>query len=84
MSAPAISEYTMFTNWMSDMLAPNWFVSAEVASDTAPLSPDVPIWAMTKTMMGSTKNFSARSPDFADVAVMLSPFLIAKQPTPPF
>ena len=43
MNAPAMSEYTMFANWMSGVVAPRMVTSSVLARPSAPLSPDVPI-----------------------------------------
>ena len=58
MNAPAMSEYTMLASWMSGVVAPRMLTSSVLARPSAPLSPDVPIWAMMSTRMGRTRNFS--------------------------
>ena len=61
MSAPAMSEYTMFASWMSGTVAPSWVTSSVFARLSALFSPDVPIWAMIRMMMGRTRNLVAPS-----------------------
>ena len=48
----------MFASCISAVVAWSSVVSAEVASDRAPLSPVVPICAKMRMMMGMTRNFS--------------------------
>ena len=48
----------MLASWISAVVAPRSVVRAEAASDRAPLSPLVPIWAKIKMMIGRTRKRS--------------------------